>query len=274
MVARCGSITAAAKQMYVSQSAMSQAISQLEKELGIKLFESSGRNIALSSVGKKILLSAQMIIDECNLIKHECELQQNGKMSVSLSAPALPTQVGRLVRGFYAEHPGIGVMQQPTIGSEPEIMIGVTLDENFSEKRVRIITEEIGLVVPTNHKLYGCGSIKLKELSPYPIISMSSKNDMRSLEDHFCGMAGFSPTREREMFTLSELLELVYAEVGVAFFPFKLWGIETISPERIVRITSPKCYRYIYVEQRTFPSSNETAVKTFFDYVVTAFREY
>jgi DNA-binding transcriptional LysR family regulator len=274
--ARNGSITKAAKQMYITQSAMSQAVSQLEKELGVKLFETSGRGVVLSSIGKKILLNAQMIIDECNLIKHECELQQSGKMTVTYIAPALPTQSTAMVREFYEKYHTIGVVRQPLIDGHAEIIINQTLNENFTEKRVRLLTEEIGLIVPKDHMFYGCRGMELGKLAPYPVLSLNraSGAGMREVEDYFCGLAGFTPARDREAFTLEELIEMTVSGAGIVFFPFKLWGIETIEPERIIRLTNPRCYRHIYAEQCLNPESNEQAVQTFFEFIIQYFRNY
>ena len=49
--ARCGSISGAAKRLYVSQPAVSNAVAQLEASLGVKLFNRSSRGITLTEEG-------------------------------------------------------------------------------------------------------------------------------------------------------------------------------------------------------------------------------
>lgn len=51
-VASLGSITEVAKEAYVSQSAVSQTIKQLEEEIGVELFDREGRTIKLNQQGK------------------------------------------------------------------------------------------------------------------------------------------------------------------------------------------------------------------------------
>ena len=274
MAAQIGSLTKAAQHMYVTQSAMSQAISQLEKELGVELFKNKGRNIELTSIGRKILFNAQMVIDECNLIKHECDMQKNGEEVVTISAPALPIIIGKLVFDFYHANHNISVVQMPSGDDRSEITIGTTIEEHFSDKRVCIATEEIGLVVPSDHELYGNESVMLEELAGYRIVSLEKGHDqnMQRIEDFFCQQAGFIPKREKEMSSLLDLQEMVFSDRGVVFYPFKFWSIETVHRNRIIRIKNPRCYRYIYVEKKLFPTSNEKAVTAFFDFVISYFR--
>ena len=53
-VARCGSISAAAKELFVSQPAVSADISELEKELGVKLFFRTNRGVTLTGEGRML----------------------------------------------------------------------------------------------------------------------------------------------------------------------------------------------------------------------------
>lgn len=63
-VAECGSITRVAKMLYITQPAVSNAISKLETELKVKLFFRDKRNgLLLTDVGQKIYLLAKQIED-------------------------------------------------------------------------------------------------------------------------------------------------------------------------------------------------------------------
>jgi DNA-binding transcriptional LysR family regulator len=271
MAAKYGSITKVAEQLHVSQPAISSSISLLEKELGVNLFESEGRQIKLSIVGKRILVNAQMILDECNLITHICNLQKSPDRTVTFTSPVLPMHTTAIARSFMAQYPDIQLVQAPMSCKYPEIIIGATTDEGFSNIRKRVMTEEIGIVVPPDHELVGREVMELRELEKYPVMSLREPPGMRALEDHFCAQAGFELTREREFTALSDILEAVYEGSGIAFFPFKTWGIETIPTQRIIRLRNPRFFRHIYVEQALFPSSNQEMVQYLFDFVLQYF---
>lgn len=60
-VAKLGNLTQAAKELHVSQSALSAQIKQLEHNVGVSLFERVGRNLMLTDQGKKVLSYADDI---------------------------------------------------------------------------------------------------------------------------------------------------------------------------------------------------------------------
>jgi DNA-binding transcriptional LysR family regulator len=63
-LARIGSFTLAAKELHLTQSAVSHAIKALEDELGLRLFERRGRHVALTSAGRQVLVRADRILTE------------------------------------------------------------------------------------------------------------------------------------------------------------------------------------------------------------------
>lgn len=68
-VAECGSFTKVAKTYYITQPAVSNAMSKLENELGVKLFFRDKRNgIVLTDIGREILTYAKQMEDIDNRI--------------------------------------------------------------------------------------------------------------------------------------------------------------------------------------------------------------
>lgn len=68
-VARCGSFSAAAKQLYISHSTTSRAISALEDELGVRLFYRGNRVNGLTSAGETLLEEAVKLLDAAEAAK-------------------------------------------------------------------------------------------------------------------------------------------------------------------------------------------------------------
>lgn len=54
-VAECGKMSEVARNMYITQSSVSQAISEIEKEYGVKLFDRISKKLYLTEAGKKLL---------------------------------------------------------------------------------------------------------------------------------------------------------------------------------------------------------------------------
>lgn len=63
-VATLGNLTKAAEDLYVSQSALSTQIKQLENSINIRLFERKGRNLILTDMGKRVLAYANDIFNK------------------------------------------------------------------------------------------------------------------------------------------------------------------------------------------------------------------
>ncbi|MDR2356674.1 MAG: LysR family transcriptional regulator substrate-binding protein [Oscillospiraceae bacterium] len=153
----------------------------------------------------------------------------------------------------------------------PEVVVSATVDDNFSEMKKHVMTEELAIVVPSGHRLYGAEMIDFKELGDVPIVSLAAGTAMRRIEDHYFELAGVTPARACEVASFSEMMDVIYGDEAVAFFPCKTWGIEVIAQKRVVRLTNPRCYRYIYAEERLRPSSNLEAVTAFFNFIVSFF---
>lgn len=62
-IVECGSITEAAKQLFITQPSLSAAVKELENELGIEIFYRSNKGITLSSDGSEFLSYARQIAD-------------------------------------------------------------------------------------------------------------------------------------------------------------------------------------------------------------------
>ena len=68
-VARCGSFTAAAKQLYISHSSTSRAVSALEDELGVRLFYRGNRVNGLTAAGEALLEESEKLFAAADEVK-------------------------------------------------------------------------------------------------------------------------------------------------------------------------------------------------------------
>lgn len=68
-LARVGSFTLAARELHLTQSAVSHAIKALEDELGVRLFDRLGRRVTMTDAGKHLLEHAQRILAEMKVAR-------------------------------------------------------------------------------------------------------------------------------------------------------------------------------------------------------------
>ncbi|MBO3752485.1 LysR family transcriptional regulator [Streptosporangiaceae bacterium NEAU-GS5] len=105
-------MTDAARSLYIAQPALSRAIRDLERELGMTLFARSGRGVVVTAQGRRVVKLAREALDAVHEIE-QLATQPHGFAQAELriaSTPSLePGLAGRLLPAYAAEHPGIRV---------------------------------------------------------------------------------------------------------------------------------------------------------------------
>lgn len=112
-VATCGSITKAAKLLYITQPAVSNAIAKLEEELGVKLFFRDKRNgLLLTDVGKKILSLATQLEDIDNRIYQTAQQEKNlisGQVRIAVLTSLVSTILSGALKKYRKQYPDIDI---------------------------------------------------------------------------------------------------------------------------------------------------------------------
>ncbi len=85
-VAECGSITSAAQKLLVAQPSLSKAIAELEKEMGIIVFDRNNRGVYLSDEGAKFLSYARQVIEQADLLEQQYKEKENVRRVFAISA--------------------------------------------------------------------------------------------------------------------------------------------------------------------------------------------
>lgn len=68
-IVECGSITEAAKQLFISQPSLSNAVKELETELSIEIFNRTAKGISLTTDGTEFLSYARQVIEQTELLE-------------------------------------------------------------------------------------------------------------------------------------------------------------------------------------------------------------
>lgn len=112
-VAECGSITKVAKTYYITQPAVSNALSKLENELGIKLFFRDKRNgLILTDVGKEILTYAKQMEDIDNRIYQAAYKERNmlgGRVRIAVLTSLVSTILSKALKEYRRLYPEITI---------------------------------------------------------------------------------------------------------------------------------------------------------------------
>jgi LysR family transcriptional regulator, benzoate and cis,cis-muconate-responsive activator of ben and cat genes len=107
-VAEEGQITRAAKKLYIAQPALSQAIAQLESELGLQLLERHAKGVRLTAAGEAFLEKARAVVEterEVSLTAESLARAARGVLEVGFIGPPPPLVANRLFAAFAGQHP-------------------------------------------------------------------------------------------------------------------------------------------------------------------------
>lgn len=105
----CGSITKAAKKLFVTQPAISGAIRELEKEFSVILFSHTRNRLALSPDGERFYTKARQLLQEVETAKLQLHDLGGSRQPVRVGIPPMwgTTFFPDLLRDFQEKHPGI-----------------------------------------------------------------------------------------------------------------------------------------------------------------------
>lgn len=190
-VADCGSMTAAAKAMFITQPTVSQAVSELENYYGVKLFDRLSRRLYITEIGKHLLSYARHIIalfDEMEQAMKNPDLIGILKIgaSVTVGAYLLP----QLVHEFVNTYPSLQI--QAVIKNTKDIeglILKNVVDFGVVEGVVHnpdivstaFMDDELVLVCSMRHPLNGAKSISRFELSQLDFIVREQGSGTREL---------------------------------------------------------------------------------------------
>jgi DNA-binding transcriptional LysR family regulator len=171
--------TRAAEELYITQPAVSAAISTLEKEYGIRLFHRVGRHIEITEAGKLLEGEAQKILDQVVLTERglrELNSLKRGELRLGSSLTVGNYWLPKRITQFKQEYPGIVV--NCTLANAEEICegtasglfdLGLVNGEVKPALRNLLEQEEVGIdrlqiVVGKSHPWYNRSEVEVEEL--------------------------------------------------------------------------------------------------------------
>lgn len=263
-------ITKAAEQLHIAQPALTQSIRRLEEELGVRLFNRSGRNIVLNEAGKLFLKRIAPILAELDRIPEEIrEAEGIFRRTIHMNVVAASALITKIIIQYKALHPQVE-FQLMHSEKEESYDIGITTLPYGSKlvgKDTTTISEEIMLAVPADSKYARAGSADLKEVAGEDFISLAGSLPLREICDAFCISVGFVPHIAFESDSPEAVRDLIEASLGIAFWPSFSWGTARRKNIALIPIRNPECKRNLVVSLRSGRQSS-AVLSDFYEYTV------
>lgn len=181
--ARLGSVSRAAEALYVSQPAVTLQLQALEREMGVKLFERSGRRLVPTREGEALYELARPLVEGIDgldaAFRDQVRGLDAGELHVAAGSSTILYLLPRIVEAFRAAQPEVRLILHNVTGAggldllrsdEVDLAVGSMLDVPADLDYAPVYEFAPMLITPPDHPLARKGEITLQDLSPYGLI--------------------------------------------------------------------------------------------------------
>ncbi|TXL64785.1 LysR substrate-binding domain-containing protein [Zeimonas arvi] len=241
-VADCASVSAAARQLNISQSAITAAVQQLEDDLGVHLFERSSRGVMLTPDGHRFLASARRVIAAVADATHALRAQPKaleGQLSIGVTPLVAGYYLSELLSRFTRACPAVEVR---VLEDEPrflehllingEVDVAIMISSALVDRQalsVEILTRSPNRVwLASSHPLAARDDVSLAEVAAEPLIVLAADRIdevMRAVWQRY----QLSPRALLRTSSLEAVRSLVGTGMGVTVLPdfvYRPWSLE------------------------------------------------
>lgn len=190
-IVEAGSINEAAKRLFLTQPSLSNAVKELENEMGIQIFQRSSGGISLTAEGREFMTYSKQILDQVNLMNERYKNRQQRKQSFSVSAQHYAFVVHafvELIKSVNANEYQFTLRETETQNIFNDLAqfkseLGILYTNGFNQKIMQRLFKENNLVftplfvakphifVSRYNPLTSKSSVNLSDLEDFPYLS-------------------------------------------------------------------------------------------------------
>ncbi len=271
-VAETRNFTRAAAQCFVAQSALSQQIARLEKDVGAELFSRTSRSVRLTAAGDLLVPMARRILADVDHAQEALDALaglRRGRLRLGLVQTfAGSLDMVEVMADYHTRHPGIdyhlvnatstemaaavasGDLDLAVVGLRPQ-----QLPEGLDHRALG--SDPLVVIVPGDHRLADRQLVDLSDLPPtHQLIQFTQGTGLRRQVEEAFARAGVEPGRHFEVAQVHNMIRLAARGVGVTVVPRSsvrgpgaLLGSGTALPHgaRILSLADPDAVHRISV---------------------------
>jgi DNA-binding transcriptional LysR family regulator len=233
-VVECNGYREASRRLHIAQPSISEAVSDLEDELGLKLFSRTHRNARVTAEGEIFYADAVRILQQAEtaiLTAKRAAQGKIGKLSIGFIGSATLSFLPDLIRRYKLEYPNVKLslhdlypveLDKACDRGEIDIAITRTLSVERSKNRQSrvLLRDPLVAVFPRSRKVKS-KKLRLADLANERFILFHRQGAPAVFDTIVgaCRSQGFSPRVENEPNSMQTTLSLVEAEEGIAIVP-------------------------------------------------------
>ncbi|GAA4012883.1 LysR family transcriptional regulator [Actimicrobium antarcticum] len=226
-VARTGSFTLAAESLFVTQSALSSLIKELENAIGARLMDRSTRRIQLSNIGSDLVPLVDKIIQDLDrVLTGVADVTALKKGLVRIAGPQLMscTLLTEFIAAYNKEYPEIAIrlvdcgveeVAPKVITGEVDFGVGPERDPSSDLAAKQLFELPFVVVFPPGHPLAAHSEVRWADLAAYPFISLRGHFTERIAVDLHAAILDLTLTPAHEVAFMSTALSMASSGLGV-----------------------------------------------------------
>ena len=234
-VAASGSVTQAARELHMTQSAVSHQLRAIEARLGALLFMRVGKRMVVTAAGGRVLETARRVLDDIKAA--EADVRRHGAAKASVIRVCAQCNTGYhwlppLIDAFRRKHPAVDVSLAVECTMRPlEALLDGLLDVAIVTDAVRsshvrtrpLFEDEHAAIVAPDHRFAGQAFVSPKDLADERLLLYSSSPDDSFTIQKILKPAGVVARRVSFVMLTEAILEMVKARLGVSVM--QTWAI-------------------------------------------------
>lgn len=250
-IAKHQNITKAAETLHMTQPTLSKIVKAMEEELGVTLFDRSGKTVKLTDAGEAAVVQIQSVLQAFEGL--HTALGDVVQLKKGMIRIGLPPVIGsvffpRILAGFRAKHPHIefdlveeGANKVESLLLEGSLDMGVVVSPVDPDRfdALPFLSQQLTLVIHESHPLAARPSVRLEELRDEPFVLFPRGFAVRRHVMRACRDLGFEPAIVYESSQWDLLAEMVAARVGVSIIPQAICSKITNRDVRTLTLTDP-----------------------------------
>ena len=180
---RLGSVSRASEALYVSQPAITLQLQALERELGVGLFERSGRRLTPTREGQLLYELAQPLVESLDGLgssfREKVRGLDAGELNIAANSSTILYLLPKIVEHFRSQHQEVRLTLHNAVSADGtdllrsdavDLAVGSMLDVPQDLSYEPVYRFEPLLIAPPDHPLIKQRTLKLEDLSPYGLI--------------------------------------------------------------------------------------------------------
>jgi LysR family transcriptional regulator, transcriptional activator of the cysJI operon len=230
-VVEIGSITRAARSLYLAQSAVSGHVAALTAYAGGPLLERREGQLVVTRLGRTLFEGALEILGSIAELERQmqgADTAQTDAVAVMCTLTVCETSLARVVAGFGRAHPDVRLIVSRGTREDAEMrlrsgQIDLALVEGAAEiagtRSVLFQRDRLRVAVPAGHVLAARRSVGFEEVAAFPFVLRPAGSGVRTLIEQRLGRRFERLAIALELEGNSEIVSCVEAGIGLAMLP-------------------------------------------------------